>query len=91
MDPLKISGGIAVLAAGVAGLAYIVRGVWLVSRTIHRLADDLLGDRRAGKLSVVDRLDGIDTRLAKVEAQVNPNGGKSLHDKVNQIKESVTS
>jgi hypothetical protein len=40
---------------------------------------------------VVKRLDGIDRRLAAVEHQVNPNSGTSMHDKVNQIRESVTS
>jgi hypothetical protein len=91
MDPVGIALTIGALATGVAGVAYIVRGVWRGSRAITRLADDLLGDPKAGKLGVVKRLDGIDRRLAAVEHQVNPNSGTSMHDKVNQIRESVTS
>ena len=32
---------------------------------------------------------GVPERLARIEAQLWPNGGSSLHDKVNQIKQQV--
>lgn len=81
MDLIGIAGGVAVLAAGAAGAAYIARGAWRATRRVHNLSNDLLGDQETGKLGVVLRLDGIDRRLARfdtrlhgVEAQLTPNG-----------------
>lgn len=96
MDVVGVAGSTAAVAAGVAGAAYLVRGGWRASRRVHRLADSLLGDPEEGRPGVVVRLDGIDrrldqfdTRLHGVEAELRPNGGASLHDKVTAIQATV--
>jgi len=96
VDLLEIAGGAAVLSAGAAGAGYMARGAWRATRRLHRLSDDLLGDRESGKKGVVERLDGIDgtlvkfdTRLHGVEAQLSPNSGTSLHDKVDRTLAAV--
>lgn len=84
---------IAAVAAGTAGLAYLLRGAWRLTQVIHRLAEDLLGEpARPGQPArpgVIARLDDLDGRMRRVEAQVNPNGGSSLHDKVTAVKRAV--
>jgi hypothetical protein len=96
VDPVQVAGAVAALAGGVAGVGYLGRSAWRLSGRVHRLADDLLGDRAEGRPGVSARLDqvadqvaGMDRRLAAVEQQVSPNGGKSLHDKVEAVREAV--
>jgi hypothetical protein len=79
-----------------AGAGYLIRGAWRMSGRVHQLADDLLGDQRRGRMGVVARLDGLDSRVAglderlgTVEHQVCPNSGSSLHDKVTRVAEAV--
>lgn len=78
---------IAAVAAGMAGLLYMLKlagRAWLrtwrggrrVVTTVHRLGDALLGDAETGKL-------GMDERVALIEAELHPNGGGSLRDVVN--------
>lgn len=84
---------LAAVAAGTAGLAYLLRGAWRMTRAIHRMAEDLLGEpARPGQPArpgVIARLDDLDGRLRAVEQQVCPNGGQSLHDKVSAVKAAI--
>lgn len=101
VDPTAAAGAVAAAAAGVGGAAYLARGVWRASRAVHRLADGLLGDgKRPG---VVDRVEALDRRLDglgwrmtrmegrmdRVEHQLSPNSGQSLHDKVTAVAEAI--
>lgn len=93
VDLLQVAGGAAVLAGGVAGVVYLGRGAWRATGSLHRLATGLLGDAEQGSPGVIERLDGIDqrldqfhTRLHGVEAQLSPNGGRSLHDRIAAIE-----
>lgn len=43
----------------------------------------------AGQAETVLRMDRFDTRLHGVEAQLTPNGGHSLHDRVTAIHEQT--
>lgn len=81
---------IAGIAAGVAGMLYLLRlagrgwlRAWRGGRravaTVHQLGDELLGDPETGKLGMPERLD-------RIEAELHPNGGGSLRDAVNRTE-----
>jgi len=82
------------LAAAIIG-AFIVIGkaaVWLivVMRKFARLVDDLTGEpprpgAPEGRPGMLDRLASIEARVAKVEQQMEPNGGLSLRDAVDRL------
>ena len=83
MDPtLKIAGAISVLAAGVAGLCYLARGLWRGTKTLHQLADALLGDKAAGKPSLVDQ-------VVAIKRELHPNGGSSMRDALDATRATV--
>lgn len=71
------AGVVTVLAGGVAGTGYLVRGVWRGSRAIHRLAEELLGDD--------DRPSAM-ARLVAIESEMKPNGGSSLRDALDRCE-----
>jgi len=41
----------------------------------------------AGQLHIIDKLTGLETRIISVEAQVNPDHGSSLYDRVKRIED----
>lgn len=78
---------IAAIAAGVAGLLYLlrlarraIRGGRRAVVTVTRLGDALLGDPETGKLGMPERLD-------RIEAELHPNGGSSMRDAINRVEE----
>lgn len=80
---------IAAVAAGVAGLLYLLRLVVRAIRggkravvTVTRLGDALLGDPETGKLGMPERLD-------RIEAELHPNGGGSLRDAINRTEKGL--
>lgn len=84
MEALLATAGTIVVVGGALAVLY-KGGKWMVGtvRKLARLADEVLGDDERpgwGK-----RLTAIERRLCKVEAQLVPNGGGSLHDKVTAI------
>lgn len=89
MEALLATAG-AVLVLGGALAMLVKGGKWMLgtARKLARLADEVLGDEERpgwGK-----RLTAIERRLSNVEAQVTPNGGRSMHDKVNATLAAVT-
>lgn len=88
-DLVAIAGPIAAVAAGLAGAGYIGRAFWRFVRSITRLADAIIGDKENSRPGLLDRLDGIETRLTRVEYQLHPNSGGSLFDKVSRIDEKM--
>lgn len=77
---------IAAVAAGVAGLLFLLRLLWKALKggqrafaTVQRLGDALLGDPEKGQLGMPERLD-------RIEAELHPNGGGSLRDAVNRLE-----
>jgi hypothetical protein len=70
-------------------------GRWVIStaRKLARLVDDLTGEPAHGdepaRPGLMDRVRRIEIRLTRVEAQVLPNGGQSLHDKVCRIEQAT--
>lgn len=93
---------IAAVAAGVAGLLYLLRLGWRALirsirggkravATVHRLGDALLGDPETGKPSMPERLDAVDERLARIDGELHPNGGGSLCDAVNRTEAGLAS
>lgn len=80
---LAVAGAIVIIGGALAilykGGRWMLRGM----RQLFRVADEVLGDELRpgwGK-----RLCNIEDRLTKVEDQLRPNGGTSLHDKVSRI------
>lgn len=91
-----------IVAVGAAGTVLVkaVRWVMRTLRRVARLADELLGEpahddepARPGLMARVAgierRVAAIDGRLTRVEDQVLPNGGSSLHDKVCRIEQAT--
>lgn len=68
MDPLTIAGAIAVLAAGVAGLAYLVRGLWRAGRRVGHALDDILG---VGETPSRPPRPGFGARLRAIEERLD--------------------
>lgn len=97
-----ITAAAVIAALGVIGRAsywmYRFFGKW------NRFLDDVLGepprpgfpdgrpglfDRLASIEAMVEKLPEMDERLAKVEAQLGPNGGGSLRDVVDRVAEQT--
>lgn len=81
------AGRIALWAAGIAGLLFLLRllvrglrGGRKAVTTVHRLGDALLGDPDKG-------IPGMPERMDRIEAELHPNGGGSLRDVVNRLEE----
>lgn len=77
-------GGIsaATVATGAAG-ALLVRA----ERRGRRIVTGLLGDdRRPGAL---DRLETVELTVQQIQAELSPNSGKSLHDRIVRIDERL--
>jgi hypothetical protein len=76
------------IAAGLALLWQIARGVLRGLRRLDEMADDWSGTpARPGvpaRLGVLERLDGIDRRVQRIEYEVLPNGSSSMRDAVDR-------
>lgn len=73
------------LFAFLAGLAAGLRMAWRTLRGVSRFLDDWNGDEERGRLGVIARLDRLEQRTAQLE----PNGGHSVADKVARIATAV--
>jgi hypothetical protein len=80
-------------AGAVLAILAALRVAWRAWRRVDDFLSDWTGEpQRPGvpeRPGVMVRLDRIETRLYKVEQQVYPNHGSSLHDKVTKIAEAV--
>lgn len=84
-----VAGGILALLGGLCAAA--VKGVRAVRR-VSRFLDQWLGhgvgvNRVPG---VIERVECLDERTRRVEAQVFPNGGGSLRDAIDAAREQLT-
>lgn len=83
-------GAVAGALLALAGLAVLVGRVvrWML-RTLRKISDFLDDWRGEPPRPGYPGRPGVPERLARIEAQLWPNGGSSLHDKVNQIRQQV--
>lgn len=90
---LGAAGVITAIAAAISALAK--GGKWMINtwRKIGHFLDDWQGEpARPGhphRPGILERLEALESDLTAVKAQVSPNGGGSLLDKVDQIKTAV--
>jgi hypothetical protein len=83
-----------VTMAGAMALALrLMRSVARMARAVEELREDWQGEpgrpgvpRRPG---VMERLSGIELRLANVEHELHPNSGQSLRDALDRVERSV--
>lgn len=79
----------AAIVAALGLLWRLTRGVRRVVTRVDEFADDWNGvPARPGvpeRLGVMDRLDRIEGRLARVEHELHPNSGTSLRDAVDRV------
>jgi hypothetical protein len=77
------------IAAGLGLLWRLVRGVRRIATRVDDFVDDWNGvPPRPGvsaRPGVMERLDGIESRLASVEHELHPNSGHSLRDAVDRV------
>ena len=90
MDPLIKAGALAMALLAIIGLLTAVqKGARWMLRTLRKLGEFLEDwNGEPGRPGVPAR-PGVMARLERIEAQLNPNGGQSLHDKVTAIKNTV--
>lgn len=71
-------------------LGWLVTKTWRGLRSIGHLVDDLRGEpARPGvpaRPGIMDRLAQVETDVARVRAEVTPNGGGSMKDAVGRIE-----
>ena len=83
-----IVAALAVLGAAVAGGRTVLR----LYRGLTNLVEDWRGEPArpgvAGRPGVMARLERIELRQQRIEAQLLPNGGASLRDAVNRIEQA---
>ena len=100
MSVAQIAGLVAAAAAGLAGAIYIGRVVIQFSRRIGHFLDDWFGEparegqpERPGVMSRLARQDlrqaRAEQRLARIEAELKPNGGGSIKDQVTRIEQAT--
>lgn len=87
MDRVTATGAICAALLAIIGLVGLI--VRAALRTLRRL-DDFLSDwrgepRRPGQ----PRRPGVMERIERIEAQLRPNGGSSMRDRVNAIAGAV--
>lgn len=85
-DLPAVAGGVVVIGGAVAALAKGVRWVRTLLRRVNDFLEDWNGE--AARPGVKAR-PGVMTRLDAIEYQLNPNGGRSMHDKVIRIEHAT--
>lgn len=91
---LPVAGCIVLLGGAITVL--VKGGKWLFS-TIHKI-NEFLADWRGeaarpghdATMGIPERLSNIEQRLKRVEHEVKPNGGSSMHDKIDKIADQVS-
>lgn len=85
------------LAAGLGGIVYLGRvliSVASATRRLVHLVDDLIGEPARGdqpaRLGVLAQLASIEARVSRVEAELSPNGGRSVKDQVTALAAAAT-
>lgn len=98
MDRVIGGGALAAALLAVAGvLALLYRTVIAANRTWRRV-QDFLDDWRGeparpgvpARQGIMARLEWIEQRVAMVEREVRPNGGRSLKDQVTRIETAIS-
>ncbi|MGW2511259.1 hypothetical protein ACWC0A_17870 [Streptomyces scopuliridis] len=90
MDVLVVWSLAAAAVAAALGLLWrMTRGVRRIVTRVDEFVDDWNGSPPrpgvAARAGVMERLDGIEDRLANVEHELHPNSGASLRDAVDRV------
>lgn len=94
---MGLAGATAIVTSAVTALAGVL--FWGL-RTLHRtvrgvtdLVDDWRGEPArpgvAARPGVMARLESMDGRLTRIEAELHPNGGATVRDAVNRIERKI--
>lgn len=79
----------AAVAVALGLLWRLTRGVRRITGRVDEFVDDWNGREGrpgvAGRAGVMERLSGIEDRLARVEHELHPNSGTSLRDAVDRV------
>lgn len=85
---------ITAIAAALAVLWRLIRGIRRVVARVNEVVDDWQGIPSRpgvrGRPGVMDRLGGIEERLERVEHELHPNSGGSLRDVVDRVEQAVS-
>ncbi|MDX3237193.1 hypothetical protein PV392_16245 [Streptomyces sp. ME03-5709C] len=89
VDAILLWGAVAAALAGIGALAWrVVRWAVLLGRRTNQFIDDFYGEEaRPGvpaRPGLMERMSGMEERLAAVYHEVFPNDGGSLRDAVDQ-------
>jgi hypothetical protein len=89
----SLAATIAGIVAGLTALGWLVQKAWRGIRSVGYLLDDLRGEpARPGvpaRPGIMDRLAAVESDMARVRAEVTPNGGGSMKDSVGRIEASL--
>lgn len=89
LNPAWVTAALALVVAVTGCIAWGLRWGWRVLSRITRFLDDFMGEpARQGvpaRPGVMTRLQSLTEEVAKVQAQVIPNGGSSLRDAVDRV------
>lgn len=91
VDLLLVWSAAAVAVAAALGLLWaMVRGIRRIVSRVDEIVDDWHGTPGRpgveGRPGVMERLDGIEGRIACVEHELHPNSGQSLRDAVDRVE-----
>lgn len=91
VDMVLVWSAAAVAIAAALGLLWrMARGVRRIVVRVDEFVDDWTGIPSrpgvAGRPGVMERLDGIEERIACVEHELHPNSGSSLRDAVDRVE-----
>lgn len=87
LDLVLVWGGAITILAGVGTIAWrVLRATLHLGRRVEQFMDDWSGEEERpgvpGRPGVIERVSGIEERLARVEHELYPNSGASLRDAV---------
>jgi tetrahydromethanopterin S-methyltransferase subunit G len=91
MEPVALlAGQITLIGGGIAFAFGVLFSIWKFSIAWNDFMRDWKGtdfsDGRASTTGVISRLENLEKGLKTVNAEVKPNGGKSIKDVVNRIE-----